>query len=842
MEKLTRKDKFHIFWLILIFLGVGLTITYGENVYGSSVDWGYQHTVFPEYFRNLFYHTHDLFPDFAFNIGGGQNIFYFAYYGFSSPIILISYLLPFVPMSYYLIVISIIIGLLSIILFYKFLRVNGFNETESFILGFLFTVASPIIFHSHRHLMFVNYMPFLILGLFGVKRHFDKNKNGLLMISVFLMIMTSYLYSVGGLIVIAIYGVYEYLRRNKKVTFKRFLGDGIKFALPIIVGVMMSLIILLPILYTLMNGRSSEPTVGILEAISPNLGVKYLLYDPYSTGLTAASLFGSIYLIFVNKKEIRFLGICLSLFVLTNFFVYVLNGGLYLMGKALIPFLPLYILGLGIFFRYLINDKVNYKILIIAFGITVFWAFALNMAVGYLYVLDGVICFIGILMFKKYKNPDMIFLPIVVISAIVCLYVNMCDDLLSNEKFHNINDERLENIVSDITTSDKDEYRIAFNLSASSELVNKTFGVDAKTITLYSSTYNANYSDFFYYFNNNRASRNMFITGEIKNNLFESLMGVKYLVTDRAPSLGYKLYKDYGEYQVYINKNYLPIGYATSDVMSLNDYKKLDFPDNLWSLMGKAVANGKTTYNYESPFEKKKLDLMSGSSDRLEIERWHDGYKVVVKSEEGGTLNIDLGEGIKGKFYLLRFDVSYPQTCKKGDTSINVNGINNKLTCKEWRYFNNNYTFDYTLSSAKSFRNVNITFSKGVHYIDEVELYSLDNIYVKNLKNNVDKFKFKAKGDNISGHVDVSKDGYFVLSIPYDKGFKISVDGTEINYEKVNKSFIGFKIDKGVHDIDITFEAPWFNLGKIFSVCGFAIFIGILVYERVRDKKSNIRD
>ena len=119
-------------------------------------------------------------------------------------------------------------------------------------------------------------------------------------------------------------------------------------------------------------------------------------------------------------------------------------------------------------------------------------------------------------MFKKYKNPDMIFLPIVVISAIVCLYVNMCDDLLSNEKFHNINDERLENIVSDITTSDKDEYRIAFNLSASSELVNKTFGVDAKTITLYSSTYNANYSDFFYYFNNNRASRNMFITGEIK--------------------------------------------------------------------------------------------------------------------------------------------------------------------------------------------------------------------------------------------------------------------------------------------------------------------------------------
>ena len=38
-----------------------------------------------------------------------------------------------------------------------------------------------------------------------------------------------------------------------------------------------------------------------------------------------------------------------------------------------------------------------------------------------------------------------------------------------------------------------------------------------------------------------------------------------------------------------------------------------------------------------------------------------------------------------------------------------------------------------------------------------------------------------------------------------------------MEYEKANESFIGFKINKGRHDIDITFEAPWFNLGKIFK-------------------------
>ena len=66
-----------------------------------------------------------------------------------------------------------------------------------------------------------------------------------------------------------------------------------------------------------------------------------------------------------------------------------LNGGLYLNGKALIPFLPLYVLGMGIFFKNLIGNKVSYKILFIIFGLTVLWALCLETAFGYLYVLDG---------------------------------------------------------------------------------------------------------------------------------------------------------------------------------------------------------------------------------------------------------------------------------------------------------------------------------------------------------------------------------------------------------------------------------------------------------------------
>ena len=67
-----------IFWINIIYLTIAFVITHGEFIFGSSMDWGFQHITFPEYFRMLFYNTGDLFPDFAFNIGAGQNIYYFA--------------------------------------------------------------------------------------------------------------------------------------------------------------------------------------------------------------------------------------------------------------------------------------------------------------------------------------------------------------------------------------------------------------------------------------------------------------------------------------------------------------------------------------------------------------------------------------------------------------------------------------------------------------------------------------------------------------------------------------------------------------------------------------------
>ena len=84
---------------------------------------------------------------------------------------------------------------------------------------------------------------------------------------------------------------------------------------------------------------------------------------------------------------------------------------------------------------------------------------------------------------------------------------------------------------------------------------------------------------------------------------------------------------------------------------------------------------------------------------------------------------------------------------------------------------------------------------------------------------------------------------YFNLSIPYDEGYNIYVDGEKVSYEKTNISFIGFEIDKGYHEIKIEYTAPWLNIGKVVSVIGvISFFVVVLVGKGVKKDEKNIND
>ena len=92
----------------------------------------------------------------------------------------------------------------------------------------------------------------------------------------------------------------------------------------------------------------------------------------------------------------------------------------------------------------------------------------------------------------------------------------------------------------------------------------------------------------------------------------------------------------------------------------------------------------------------------------------------------------------------------------------------------------------------------------------------------------------ETKGDYIFGSIDVSKDGYFIMTVPYDDGFTIKVDGKKVTYEKVDSAFIGFKIEKGHHEIEVEYTSPLKNISLAFTQLALIIFCVVTYLESKR--------
>ena len=344
------------------------------GVFGAKVDWISQHSVIPDYFRKQFYETGNLFPEFAMNLGGGQNIYNYSYYGLYSPLFLLSYALPFVKMSTYVIVMEMLCLMASVLLLYLWLNRKGFGRAVSFAVAVIFLLTGPMICQSYSQIMFVNYMPFLILAMMGVDRYFEKRRSGLLAVSTFLMIMTSFYFSIGGMLALVIYGIHCYGRKlegkNERATVKGFLCEGVRFLLPMIFAVLASGVLLVPTALALIGRSSGESSGGSANAESlsvllgsgnatkilkglffPQLRLSGVFYSPYGLGFGTLMLTVLVATMFRRRWSDRVMSWIIAIVAGVPVFVYILNGGLYLRDKALIPLIPLFCYMLAMYIK-----------------------------------------------------------------------------------------------------------------------------------------------------------------------------------------------------------------------------------------------------------------------------------------------------------------------------------------------------------------------------------------------------------------------------------------------------------------------------------------------------------
>ena len=612
------KVKRYIPYLLL----TGLTLFFCRifvgryGIFGAKVDWLSQHSVLPDYFRQQFYATGKLFPEFAANLGGGQNIYHFAYYGLYSPLILPSYLLPFVKMSDYIMAVSITGLTASVLLFYYWLKSRKTDAGTAFILSLMFLLAGPMIGQYSGQIMFVDYMPFLCLALIGVDRYFEQEKSGLFTVSVFLMIMTSFYFSIGGMLSLVLYGLHRYFeqREENRVTVRSFLRDGLCFVRSMILAVLMSGFFLVPTALALTGGRSKEQNTSFASFFIPQITVERFAYSIYGIGLTTLVITVLLTGLLYRKVYEKVLTYGCVIVLVIPVFAYLLNGGLYIRDKVFIPFLPLLCYLISIYLEKCRKRELSFIAGMIPYIITTIFVYmarnqfvskGIGESIWKVLLAESIlflICYVLYCALKRYHKETKEILMLA-LPSVICLAVTMNtfyqmkpDRYVSRKLYRDVVEEQNRQAVKEALKDDDGYYRTERMGSDDENAadLNRIWDVDQNITSIYSSAYNPDYQTFRQKtFGLEEPFRNGMMQSVSKNPVFQRMMGVRYIVSD-SDVPGYTLVKKCGTTGIYQNKDAAPVMYATDRVMTEEEYKKLTFPYNQTAFLEYAVVGEHT--------------------------------------------------------------------------------------------------------------------------------------------------------------------------------------------------------------------------------------------------------
>ena len=90
---------------------------------------------------------------------------------------------------------------------------------------------------------------------------------------------------------------------------------------------------------------------------------------------------------------------------------------------------------------------------------------------------------------------------------------------------------------------------------------------------------------------------------------------------------------------------------------------------------------------------------------------------------------------------------------------------------------------------------------------------------------------------HFSGTIDVFEDSTVLTTIPYSTGWKVWVDGQEVETYKILDSLLGYTISKGTHRIEYRYTTPFLLEGSLVSLASL-LLLSLILYKRKKTDAS----
>ena len=103
-------------------------------------------------------------------------------------------------------------------------------------------------------------------------------------------------------------------------------------------------------------------------------------------------------------------------------------------------------------------------------------------------------------------------------------------------------------------------------------------------------------------------------------------------------------------------------------------------------------------------------------------------------------------------------------------------------------------------------------------------------------------YNYTEKSNEISFDVNAGDGGDLLISLPYEKGYKIYVDDKRSDYNGYRDAFILMALNSGEHNIRITYFTPGLKLGLIISLVAFVVSIFYMTGKNNNKNDKEIKE
>lgn len=379
--------------------------------------------------------------------------------------------------------------------------------------------------------------------------------------------------------------------------------------------------------------------------------------------------------------------------------------------------------------------------------------------------------------------------------------------------------EDIKTAISKVREEDDDFYRMEI---ADSQTLNAPMLYNYPGVSQFSSTVNASVTNFMVGIGlegGGPKNRYNYVAADPVTN---AILGIKYLTTygqSMANEPFWEIAEESEAAKVYRNQYALAMGYmAEPSVLHTWDYQQKN-PFHVLNDFVKLATDGE-----KAVYEDVKNPTVRGAG--VDAGSWQNGYIPCVAREDAESTVVKISYKIPKtqqiyvyvdtddaeSIYAQRSDgnIVYLPTDCGGITSVGKMEKGDQLEI----------TVEYEAGKAADID----SYVAGLN--EAMWSCAYENL-------NDETMQIQEHGDtHIKGKITAKTAGTCILSIPYEKGWTVKVDGVKCEPQLLGDAFIAVSLEEGQHTIELSYLPDGLILGSVLSLCSIVIFFILCIRKR----------